>query len=190
VPRALTVGEVASTRLKIRRDRLFFLRSDVRKRYQFILTESGDVMKSLAVVVILVGMVIAACCSCPPPAESLASKAGEDDQCEGWGTERIQGDGFGPAEELRCNGDCPDGSPCRPIYSADSTRQWCGCPGELEPEECHLVRMRDTSFQWMYICSDPCPDPADVCRLVRRLYLEDTTRYTVKCECIFPGDED
>jgi hypothetical protein len=182
-------GEVDNTRLKIRSDGLFFLWSDVRKRYQLILTESEDVMRNLTFVVILAGLAIATCCPCPP-AENVAVKAGEDDQCEGWGTERILGNGSGPAEELRCNGDCPDGSPCRPMYNADSTRQWCGCPGDPEPAECHLVRMRDTSFQWIYICSDPCPDPADVCRLVRRLSLEDTTRYTVKCECIFPGDED
>ncbi len=43
---------------------------------------------------------------------------------------------------LICRGKCPDGTRCRPQSSTNQhggTREWCGCPGEREPDHCHPV---------------------------------------------------
>ena len=42
-----------------------------------------------------------------------------------------------------CEGHCANGKPCKVIPSPKNHhggyREWCGCPGEPEPKECHLV---------------------------------------------------
>ncbi|MBK6932536.1 MAG: hypothetical protein IPH12_17415 [Saprospirales bacterium] len=112
----------------------------------------------------------------PPP---LPAKT-----CEGKGTIIIDPTGRRTAGPLACAGICPDGKPCRPVQNAAGTREWCGCPGQAEPEECHLVKVKYPDGHWGFDCDDPCPQPQDMC--TPQSVRQSETKIVVSCECLTP----
>jgi len=107
---------------------------------------------------------------------------------------------------LGCNGVCEDGSRCEPQVEEFEDgpgglerREWCGCPGEEEPEFCHGVRetfviggRRIERFNCRP-AEGGCPAEGDLCRQVQRKIepppegVEE--RYIAQCECAAPPPE-
>lgn len=79
---------------------------------------------------------------------------------------------------LLCNGVCNDGTRCTPqgkdIEDAGDgviRREWCGCPGEPEPERCHFVRLIVRSANSSFPdtkCVGSCPVQTDQCVIFKR----------------------
>jgi hypothetical protein len=101
--------------------------------------------------------------------------------------------------ELRCNGQCPDGSRCTVQSEEFETpqrgivkREWCACPAEQEPDHCHGVRELYVSGErriWRFNCHGDCPAEGDFCREQHReVEAPDGVdkRMLAQCECIKP----
>lgn len=101
--------------------------------------------------------------------------------------------------ELRCNGKCPDGSPCvvqsqnfEPVLGRIIRREWCGCAGEREPTECHGVRELynlQNQMIWRFNCHGNCPVKGEFCREVHRQVEAPAgvdKRLRAECECVAP----
>lgn len=126
--------------------------------------------------------------SCAPGAKGGGRGSGVvgDPVCEGWGEITIGEDGRRIIGELRCNGTCSDGQKCRVMPKPGADRQWCGCPGQPEPAACHLVKIKLPSGDWAFDCSNPCPQPQDMCTPVVRKDPQNKNRLIVQCECLTP----
>jgi hypothetical protein len=104
--------------------------------------------------------------------------------CEGQGFVEIDKKDGRSIGKLTCSGDCPDRTPCRPQTNADKSREWCGCPGEEEPTDCHLVKVKLRRGDWAWDCHGPCPQPQDMCTPQAR--RAGPKRLVVSCECRTP----
>lgn len=85
-----------------------------------------------------------------------------------------------PYGRLLCDDVCPDGTPCRELFSDTGDHSWCGCPGQPEPSQCHIVAVK-TADDWVPDCTGACPLD-EPCREDRR--WEDSDGGVVSCECL------
>lgn len=89
------------------------------------------------------------------------------------------------AGALICSGDCPQGIVCTRQSSRNDhggVREWCGCPGQPEPTDCHLVKITPGRGEGggppFFTCAGSCPQGK--CTKVIKPFFG---RFTVTCEC-------